>query len=187
MLLFLIASITAAINTRKPKTTRTELDANSYQYAGDSRSSHSSSRMSSSTMTQSRVDIRPLSEVSRQSDYHNNHRNHTSSDQQHNNNNNNNNRDYDYDFRNNNSNSGNQSYDRPDYGRGSESGQPYDHDIDSDRHSIHSDEEEDLSDYKKDGYHHVRVGDRFHDDRYLVLRKLGWGHFSTVWLAKDTV
>lgn len=65
--------------------------------------------------------------------------------------------------------------------------QPYDHAVDSDRNSIHSDEEEDLSDYKKDGYHHVRVGDRFHDDRYLVLRKLGWGHFSTVWLAKDTV
>lgn len=185
MLLFLIASITAAINTRKPKTTRTELGANSYQYAGDSRSSHSSSRMSSGTMTQSRVDIRPSSEVSRQPDYHNNHRNHTSSDQQHHHHNNKH-RDYDHDYGKNNSNS-DQSYDRQDYSRGSESVQPYDHAVDSDRNSIHSDEEEDLSDYKKDGYHHVRVGDRFHDDRYLVLRKLGWGHFSTVWLAKDTV
>lgn len=23
-------------------------------------------------------------------------------------------------------------------------------------------------------------------DRYLIIQKLGWGHFSTVWLAKDT-
>lgn len=22
--------------------------------------------------------------------------------------------------------------------------------------------------------------------RYLILRKMGWGHFSTVWLAKDS-
>ena len=22
-------------------------------------------------------------------------------------------------------------------------------------------------------------------DRYLIIQKLGWGHFSTVWLAKD--
>jgi serine/threonine-protein kinase SRPK3 len=22
-------------------------------------------------------------------------------------------------------------------------------------------------------------------DRYLIVQKLGWGHFSTVWLAKD--
>jgi serine/threonine-protein kinase SRPK3 len=141
-------------------------------------------------MTQSGVDIRPSSESTRQSDYRNsnsnyNHRNYTSSDPRHSNNH----YDYDYDYHNNiNSNNNNQSYDRQqDYGRGSDSGQLHDHANESDRHSIHSDEEEDLSDYKKDGYHHVRVGDRFHDDRYLVLRKLGWGHFSTVWLAKDTV
>lgn len=35
------------------------------------------------------------------------------------------------------------------------------------------------------GYHPVAIGDVFHNSRYLVLRKLGWGHFSTVWLAKD--
>jgi len=29
-----------------------------------------------------------------------------------------------------------------------------------------------------------QVGDIYHH-RYLVVRKLGWGHFSTVWLAKD--
>lgn len=30
------------------------------------------------------------------------------------------------------------------------------------------------------------VGERYKDGRYVVLRKLGWGHFSTVWLVRDT-
>ena len=34
------------------------------------------------------------------------------------------------------------------------------------------------------GYHRVSVGDVF-NERYVILEKLGWGHFSTVWLAKD--
>ncbi|KAJ9064371.1 serine/threonine protein kinase, CMGC [Entomophthora muscae] len=51
--------------------------------------------------------------------------------------------------------------------------------------SIESLDEEDLSDYRKGGYHHVQVGDLFKDGRYRVLRKLGWGHFSTVWLVFD--
>lgn len=34
------------------------------------------------------------------------------------------------------------------------------------------------------GYHHVKIGD-FFNGRYHVIRKLGWGHFSTVWLAWD--
>ncbi|KAI9612384.1 hypothetical protein KEM48_004115 [Puccinia striiformis f. sp. tritici PST-130] len=46
-------------------------------------------------------------------------------------------------------------------------------------------DEEKPSDYDKGGYHPVRVGERFNHDRYLVVRKLGWGHFSTVWLAHD--
>lgn len=33
------------------------------------------------------------------------------------------------------------------------------------------------------GYHRVHVGDRFKGGTYTVLRKLGWGHFSTVWLV----
>lgn len=36
------------------------------------------------------------------------------------------------------------------------------------------------------GYHPVKVGERFHNGKYVVLRKLGWGHFSTVWLVEDT-
>lgn len=24
-------------------------------------------------------------------------------------------------------------------------------------------------------------------DRYVIVQKLGWGHFSTVWLAKDVL
>ncbi|KAF8872173.1 hypothetical protein CPB84DRAFT_1854598 [Gymnopilus junonius] len=40
-------------------------------------------------------------------------------------------------------------------------------------------------DYVKGGYHPVKIGDTFSDGRYVVVRKLGWGHFSTVWLAKD--
>jgi len=38
--------------------------------------------------------------------------------------------------------------------------------------------------YKKGGYHRVEVGDVFHS-RWKVKRKLGWGHFSTVWLCED--
>ena len=46
------------------------------------------------------------------------------------------------------------------------------------------DEQESPSDYVKGGYHPVRIGDLFHN-RYHVVRKLGWGHFSTVWLCWD--
>lgn len=34
------------------------------------------------------------------------------------------------------------------------------------------------------GYYRVEVGEVF-VDRYQVVRKLGWGHFSTVWLCWD--
>jgi serine/threonine-protein kinase SRPK3 len=37
------------------------------------------------------------------------------------------------------------------------------------------------------GYHPVQIGDTFNDGRYRVLQKLGWGHFSTVWLCFDKV
>ncbi|CAI9298973.1 unnamed protein product [Lactuca saligna] len=47
-------------------------------------------------------------------------------------------------------------------------------------------EDEDLDCYRKGGYHAVRVGDTFSGGRYVAQRKLGWGQFSTVWLAYDT-
>jgi hypothetical protein len=31
----------------------------------------------------------------------------------------------------------------------------------------------------------VYVGEKYKDGRYTVDKKLGWGHFSTVWLAWD--
>lgn len=37
------------------------------------------------------------------------------------------------------------------------------------------------------GYHPVSIGNTFKSGRYVVLRKLGWGHFSTVWLVHDRV
>lgn len=47
-------------------------------------------------------------------------------------------------------------------------------------------EEEDSEDYCKGGYHPVAPGETYKDGRYVVVRKLGWGHFSTVWLSRDT-
>ncbi|KAL7746438.1 serine/threonine protein kinase, CMGC [Sorochytrium milnesiophthora] len=53
--------------------------------------------------------------------------------------------------------------------------------------TVYSDDEEDAHDYCPGGYHPVSVGDLYHNNRYLVLRKLGWGHFSTVWLCRDNI
>jgi serine/threonine-protein kinase SRPK3 len=47
-----------------------------------------------------------------------------------------------------------------------------------------SSEDEGLPDYRIGGYHPVHVGEVFLD-RYIIVQKLGWGHFSTVWLTKD--
>lgn len=38
--------------------------------------------------------------------------------------------------------------------------------------------------YRQGGYHPVEIGDQIYD-RYTVLHKLGFGGFSTVWLAHD--
>ncbi|KYK58848.1 hypothetical protein DCS_05866 [Drechmeria coniospora] len=46
-------------------------------------------------------------------------------------------------------------------------------------------DEEDSEDYCKGGYHPVSIGETFKDGKYTVVRKLGWGHFSTVWLSRD--
>lgn len=51
-------------------------------------------------------------------------------------------------------------------------------------YSSEEEEQESKEDYRKGGYHPVRIGDLFLQ-RYHVIRKIGWGHFSTVWLCFD--
>jgi len=46
------------------------------------------------------------------------------------------------------------------------------------------DEDEGEAGYKAGGYHPVKVGEVY-NQRYVVIKKLGWGHFSTVWMVKD--
>jgi serine/threonine-protein kinase SRPK3 len=46
-------------------------------------------------------------------------------------------------------------------------------------------DEESTKDYRPGGYHPVQLHEMFLN-RYIVVQKLGWGHFSTVWLCKDT-
>ena len=50
--------------------------------------------------------------------------------------------------------------------------------------------EESHEDYRTGGYHPVSKGEIYYSKKlpnreYIILRKLGWGHFSTVWLAKS--
>ncbi|BES90075.1 Hypothetical protein NTJ_02882 [Nesidiocoris tenuis] len=45
-------------------------------------------------------------------------------------------------------------------------------------------QQEDPIEYCVGGYHRVHTGDLY-QDRYYVIKKLGWGHFSTVWFSWD--
>lgn len=45
---------------------------------------------------------------------------------------------------------------------------------------------EDLENYKCGGFHPIDLADKFKNGRYVVVHKLGYGGFSTVWLARDT-
>lgn len=45
-------------------------------------------------------------------------------------------------------------------------------------------EQEAPSDYTKGGYHPIKISEIL-NGRYYIIRKLGWGHFSTVWLSWD--
>lgn len=47
------------------------------------------------------------------------------------------------------------------------------------------DKVEDLENYRLGGYHPIQLGDKISDARYLVIHKLGYGNYSTVWLAQD--
>lgn len=44
---------------------------------------------------------------------------------------------------------------------------------------------ENLERYRKGGYHPVNIGDELHHGRYRIVHKLGYGAYSTVWLARD--
>ena len=46
-------------------------------------------------------------------------------------------------------------------------------------------EDEGISSYKINGYHPVHIGEVLLK-RYIIMQKLGYGHFSTAWLALDT-
>ena len=48
-----------------------------------------------------------------------------------------------------------------------------------------SSEDEGLSEYKISGYHPVHIGEILLN-RYIILQKLGWGNYSTTWMALDT-
>jgi serine/threonine-protein kinase SRPK3 len=44
---------------------------------------------------------------------------------------------------------------------------------------------EEYEDYKINGYHPAYIGEQFKNGRYRIIQKLGWGYFSTVWMAYD--
>jgi len=44
---------------------------------------------------------------------------------------------------------------------------------------------EDLERYEPGGFHPVHLGDFYHGGQYKIIHKLGFGGFSTVWLARD--
>lgn len=48
----------------------------------------------------------------------------------------------------------------------------------------HIDEVERLDYYRPGGYHPIQLGDIF-QDRYRIVHKLGYGTYSTIWLARD--
>ncbi|POS77421.1 protein kinase domain-containing protein [Diaporthe helianthi] len=47
------------------------------------------------------------------------------------------------------------------------------------------DDVEDLEQYRPGGYHPTLIDDTFQDGRYTVVHKLGYGGYSTIWLARD--
>lgn len=50
---------------------------------------------------------------------------------------------------------------------------------------VDPDDVERLDLYVPGGYHPVQIGDKFHNDRYVIVHKLGFGRSATTWLAED--
>ncbi|KAL2018690.1 hypothetical protein VTK56DRAFT_525 [Thermocarpiscus australiensis] len=44
---------------------------------------------------------------------------------------------------------------------------------------------ENLEEYRIGGHHPTVIGDTFHEGRYEIVHKLGFGGYSTIWLARD--
>lgn len=57
-------------------------------------------------------------------------------------------------------------------------------DIEKIRYIENRESQEDEKDYNTGGYMPVNLGDIL-KNQFKVCRKLGWGHFSTVWLCKN--
>lgn len=57
-------------------------------------------------------------------------------------------------------------------------------DIEKIRYIENRESQEDEKDYNAGGYMPVNIGDIL-KNQFQVCRKLGWGHFSTVWLCKN--
>lgn len=60
-----------------------------------------------------------------------------------------------------------------------------DSDSDDELNDVNPENEEDLKDYVPGGYHTCYIGETYKNNKYTLVRKLGWGHFLTVWLARD--
>lgn len=55
---------------------------------------------------------------------------------------------------------------------------------DAEEYTDEDSDDEGADGYRKGGYHVVTPGEVY-NQRYRVVAKLGWGHFSTVWLCED--
>lgn len=42
-----------------------------------------------------------------------------------------------------------------------------------------------IEEYRPGKFHPIHLGDLLNDARYKIIRKLGYGSYSTVWLARD--